>query len=166
MARDELVLTFAIGAGAAALLTIGYLETPFDRDFEEVGAARGIDPDLLRAIARQESQFVPTAVSQANRNGTRDFGLMQVNEATARALGRDQARLLEPRYSIDTAAELLQRIRSELGGKLSEWTLIAAYNAGSPAILSRGVFNVAYASAVSWNLSLYRLARLLKGGRG
>lgn len=160
----DLILTLAVGAVAAAALTKGYSSTPYDAGFDRIGAARGVPPDLLRALARHESNFNPRAVNAMNDPGEgRDVGLMQVNERTARAMGRDLARLLEPAYSIETAAMLLVSLKRELGDLWSTQTWIAAYNAGSPAIRRRGVFNVAYTSAVLWHLQLYQLAGLVKG---
>ncbi len=163
--RRELVLTIAVGAAAAALLVADYQKTPFDDLFDDVARRRTLPADLLRALARHESRFRSDAVSGPNTNKTRDYGLMQVNEATARALGRDVKRLLEPAYNVETAAELLVRLRRELGELWSLHTWIAAYNAGSPAIKRHGVFNAAYVASVSWHHTLYQLAGLVSGPR-
>lgn len=162
MAASDLAITATVTVAAAALLSRDYRETPFDALFESEAKRTGVPSDLLRAIARQESTFNAGAVSPVNRNGTRDYGLMQVNEATARAMGRDVGLLLVPAYNVAVAADYLRAIKRELGPLWSEWTWVAAYNAGSPAIRARGVFNVAYASAVTWHLNLYRLAGLMR----
>lgn len=163
MAARDLVLTIAVSTVAASLIAADYLSTPFDAMFDAEAAASGLPGTLLRALARHESGFRPDAVGPVNPNGTRDYGLMQINEATARALGLEVSRLLEPRYCIHAAAALLLRLRRELGTAFSPQTWVAAYNAGSPAILKRGVFNVVYTSEVTWHWQLYRLAELLKG---
>lgn len=164
MSGRDLILTAAVGAAAALVLTRDYQLTPYDAEFNRIGAARGVPSDLLRALARHESNFNPRAVNSMNDPGEgRDVGLMQINERTARAMGRDLARLTEPAYSIETAAMLLVSLKRELGDLWSYQTWIAAYNAGSPAIRRRGVFNVAYVSAVSWHFQLYQLAGLMKG---
>lgn len=161
MTRGEIALTIGAGVVAAAFVVQDHGASPYDAAFDRIGRELLIPPLLLTAIARVESGFRADAVSPPNRNGTRDLGLMQINEATARAMGREHARLLEPDYSIETAARLLVALRRELGDLWSTWTWIAAYNAGSPAIRRRGVFNVAYTALVHHHLTLYQVRALL-----
>ena len=151
-------------AGAAAIAVADHASTPFDSMFERVGTEMGVDPDLLRAIARHESSFNPRAVSPVNPNGTRDYGLMQLNEQTARALTLDVSRLLEPEYNVRGAVTLLKRVRSELGAQFDAISWVASYNAGTPAIKKHGVFNGAYVSAVVYHWLGYTMARQVKGG--
>lgn len=162
MTGRDIAITLALTAVAAAAVTADYIATPFDPLFEAESKRSGVPADLLRALARHESGFRPTAVSEANRNGTRDRGLMQINEATAQALGLDQTRLLEPAYNIAAAAKLLAQLKRELGPRFSPYTWVAAYNAGSPAIIKRGVFNTAYAASVTFHWQLYQVAAALK----
>lgn len=161
---SDLVLTIAIAAVAAAAVTKTYQRTPYDAEFERLGTAYNVPPDLLRAIGRKESGFNARAINDRNDPGEgRDLGVMQVNERTARALQRDPARLFEPGYNIETAAILLRALRRELGDQFTTHTWIAAYNAGSPAIRRRGIFNSAYTGEVLLHLQFYQLAGLLKG---
>lgn len=46
--------------------------------FETAGLRYGVSPQLLKAIARQESGLNPLAYN-SNRNGSVDMGLMQIN---------------------------------------------------------------------------------------
>ena len=57
--------------------------------FEEAGKKYGISPQLLWAIAKTESNFNPTAVNY-NKNGSFDYGLMQINSAWYKGLGRER----------------------------------------------------------------------------
>lgn len=160
---DRLIATLAIGAGAAAVLTMDHGRTPFDEAFAAAAAATGLPAPLLKAHARVESGF-KSVRSKPNANGTADLGVMQINEATARALQLDPARLVaEPAYCITAAARLMVSIGRELGAQADVFHRIAAYNAGSPAIKRRGIFNVGYVSAVYWHFLLYTLAQPLKG---
>jgi soluble lytic murein transglycosylase-like protein len=165
----DVMLTITVAAAAAGLLVADYVSTPFDPIFDSEGDASGIPATLLRAFARQESSFRPDVIGAPNANGTRDYGLMGINDATARAMGLEVGKLLDPRYNVHAAVALLLRLKRELGTAYSPQTWIAAYNAGSPAILRRGVFNVAYTSEVNWHWQLYQLASLVKnlglGGR-
>jgi soluble lytic murein transglycosylase len=92
--------------------------------------AQKIDPFLVCALIRQESEFNPKAISYANA-----YGLMQVRPAT----GRDLARQLRIRHF--TTHQLLTPDRNvQLGTKYFRWLLdslgdhpeeaLAAFNAG------------------------------------
>jgi soluble lytic murein transglycosylase-like protein len=161
-----------IGAGALALAVAPYIRTPWDAEFQDAASSTGIDSDLIRAIARQESNFKADAVSAPNANGTRDFGVLQINEVTARSLGTEPNALipsnaLSPSQAVKNSAVyasiLIRRLERELGPKFSFFTMIAAYNAGSPAIKARGVFNVVYVNAVAYNYVMYKLGSFARG---
>jgi soluble lytic murein transglycosylase-like protein len=106
-----------------------------------------VEPALLYALARQESNFDPAAVSPAGARG-----LMQVMPATAAYLANDPSltgegaqRLHNPGLSLELGQRYLHYLaRSEaVGGDLIR--LLAAYNAGPgnlakwlPAVRHRG----------------------------
>jgi len=160
---EQLALTLTLTAAAAAVLVLDHVSTPFDALFEQESKRTGVPADLLRAIARRESGFRAGAIGKPNSNGTKDWGLMQVNDRTAAHYGVQPAQLLDPATCVRVAADYLVDLHRELGSAWSEWTWIAAYNAGAPAIKSRGVFNVTYAGDVFWNFTLYRIAALVRG---
>jgi len=54
--------------------------------FEEAGEAYDVPPGLLWAIAKVESNFNPVAVGY-NRDGSYDYGVMQINSRWAGRLG-------------------------------------------------------------------------------
>jgi soluble lytic murein transglycosylase-like protein len=139
-----------------------YGPTPFDPLFERYGARFDIPVPLLQAIARRESRLDASAKGEINHNRTRDWGVMQVNDGQAAVMGYDASRLLEPEYNISIATELLARLRRELGEQFGTIEWIAAYNAGSPAIKARGVFNVAYVSEVLFHLAGYTMAAAVR----
>ena len=99
--------------------------TPFARLFEAAGAKYGVSPELLAAIAKQESGFDPLAVSPAGAQG-----LMQLMPATADGLG--VANSFDPSQAVDGAARLM---RSLLDRFDSTPLALAAYNAGPGAVL-------------------------------
>lgn len=91
--------------------------------------AEPTEPALLLAVARQESQFDPTAVSPAGARG-----LMQLMPATARAVARElavgydpAALLAEPAYNLRLGARYLARQVERFGEPA---LALAAYNAG------------------------------------
>jgi hypothetical protein len=56
---------------------------------------------------------------------------------------------------------LLDRMRRELGDRFGTLELIASYNAGTPAIKRRGIFNVGYVSNVLYHLVGYEISAAL-----
>ena len=145
-------------AGVAALALAGadHVSTPFDLEFDQVGGSTGVPTNLLRALARVESGFSASAVSQPNANGTRDYGLMQINTHTLATFGISQTDALDPRTSIKAAVRLLLEIQRELGPHFSAFTWPAAYNAG-PHAATHGI-GEGYAQRVLWHWMLYDIA--------
>jgi len=169
--EDGLSLTLLVPIAGAALLLSDHLRTPYDDLFDRIGLEEGTGPDLLRAIARRESGFRANSVSPPNNNGTRDYGIMQINEVTARALGVDDPTTLSEgngrvERSIRLAARFIRMLWRELGAQANLYTVVAAYNAGSPAIRDRGIFNTPYVWTVLYHHQLYTFGSLLrqKGG--
>lgn len=109
--------------------------------FSEINAARAncwdraasmfnISPQLLYAIAQQESSLNPAAVGQ-NRDGSKDLGLMQVNSKhlpRLRKLGIDEQHLKDPCLSIIVGASILSDMMNRYG---YTWEAVGAYNAGT-----------------------------------
>lgn len=97
----------------------------------EAGARYGIEPELLKAIAIVESGLNPNAVN-VNRNGTIDYGLMQINSAHLRTLETfniSVGQLLnDPCHNVMTGAWILAGNVRQFG---YSWTAVGAYNAGT-----------------------------------
>ncbi len=95
--------------------------------FREVAAEHGLDWRLLAAIAHQESQWDPRAVSPT---GVR--GMMMLTRATAGQLGIENR--LDPEQSVRGGARYLIGIRERLAEEIVEpdrtWMALAAYNVG------------------------------------
>jgi soluble lytic murein transglycosylase-like protein len=99
---------------------------PFSSQILEAAKQHRIDPALLAAIIRVESNFVARAVS---RKGAR--GLMQLMPATARRLG--VTRPFDPRDNIRGGAAYLAELAERFGETNAE-LILAAYNAGENAV--------------------------------
>jgi len=69
--------------------------------------APGLDPAMITGIARHESDLNPWAM-HINANGSRDVGLMQINERNFEWLGLTRQSALDPCQSIRAAAQLLR----------------------------------------------------------
>jgi soluble lytic murein transglycosylase-like protein len=102
----------------------GYRET-YDRLIVEHAEARGIRPDLVRAVVQVESGFNPLAVS---RKGAQ--GLMQLMPGTAAQLGVRSP--FDPEESIRGGTTYLRQLLDRFDG--NEELALAAYNAGPLAV--------------------------------
>lgn len=125
-ARGLVVITKAALSRGLPLEGIGFPTFALPA-FNHVGPA--VDRSVLYAIARQESQFDPKAVSMANAQG-----LMQVMPATGRAIARkfglsfNQNRMREPTVSLQLgAAELGDLLQAYRGSYVLAFI---GYNAG------------------------------------
>lgn len=112
---------------------------PFDPYFDEIGRSFGVPPNLLRAIAWNESTFDPNAYSE-NLNKTKtavasvDYGLMQINGSNLRRMRLTPEDAYRPKKAIEIAATLLVDMKKSVGRKLGSnfsvyyWTM--SYNTG------------------------------------
>jgi len=105
----------------------------------------GVDPSLALAIAQQESSFNPNAVSPPNKNGTVDYGLMQINSSNLSSLGLTPASALDPQSNINAAMQLLSTYTQQYNGDPS--LIAAAYN-GGPGAVASGNIPTSYVSSV------------------
>ncbi len=96
-----------------------------DRIIEEAATRHRVDPNLVRALVRVESNFNPSAVS---RKGA--MGLMQLMPATARQLNVSNP--FNPQQNVDAGVQLLRRLLDDYGGNVP--LALAAYNAGEGAV--------------------------------
>lgn len=96
--------------------------------FDEAGRAFGINPFLLRGIARIESNLNPNAINR-NANGSVDFGLMQVNSSWVSSMGLDAGRLRsDPCYNVMAGSKVLKLCIDRYG---YTWEAVGCYNAVS-----------------------------------
>lgn len=109
--------------------------------FQEAGQLYGINPMVLRSIAKVESNTKPDTVNR-NSNGTSDVGLMQINTIWKMTLGEGRWRHLgDACYNTKIGAWILATCINKYG---YNWKAIGCYNSQTPAkseIYSKRVFS-------------------------
>jgi soluble lytic murein transglycosylase-like protein len=100
-----------------------------DRLVEQTADRFRVDPQLVHAIIRVESEYDPSAVS---RKGA--MGLMQLIPATAQRFGVDNP--FDPRQNIEGGVNYLKYLLDMFAGNLP--LSLAAYNAGEHSVLRSG----------------------------
>lgn len=103
---------------------------PYRAALESNSRARGLDPFIVAALIRQESEFNPKAISRAKA-----YGLTQVLPSTGRQLSRrvgmprfSPSMLFEPDINLKLGTYYLKSLLDKHEGRWEE--TLAAYNAG------------------------------------
>jgi peptidoglycan lytic transglycosylase len=153
---------------------------PYEKDLVRNAKQQNLDPYMVAALIRQESEFDPQALSAKHA-----YGLTQVEPATGRALARrvgikrfSNRSLFQPAVNLKLGTYYLRGLLDQWGGKWEE--TLASYNAGKSRVndwITWGQFREAaefvesipftetreYVEAVMRNAVVYRQ---IYGGKG
>jgi soluble lytic murein transglycosylase-like protein len=103
--------------------------TPYESHIKNASEKHQMDPDLIKAVIKQESNFNPADVSNKGA-----IGLMQLMPETARGLGVQNA--FDPYENIHAGTRFLRIMLENFNGDLEK--ALAAYNAGPGAVRKYG----------------------------
>ncbi len=113
-------------ADPSHMFTTNAFDKSFDRHIIQACNKYGVDPYLVKAVIRAESNFDPNAVSPKNAKG-----LMQITPPTAEDYEVED--VLDPDSNIDGGVRILKHLIEYFDGNVE--LALAGYNAGKYAVI-------------------------------
>lgn len=84
----------------------------------EIVCSKSWDCEEAMQVAHCESRLTPSAISPTNSNGTRDWGLMQINDVWREAFPVSWPNVLDAQTNVDMAWHIYQTA----GNTWQPWT--------------------------------------------
>ena len=127
---------------AASLLSILVATQAGAFCYDQAGAFYQIDPTILRAISKHESNNDPSIIHY-NKNGSYDVGLMGINSCHADEVGPKRwAAMRDPCMNVMTGAWLLRQCLNKYG---YNWKGLGCFNSQTPVFrdkYARNIYNI------------------------
>lgn len=106
---------------------INNFSTKYDNIIKEASEEYSIPESLIKAVIKQESNYMPNAVSHAGATG-----LMQLMPATAEGLGVSADKITDPYTNIMAGSKHLSKMLDRYDGRID--LALSAYNAGTTVV--------------------------------
>lgn len=120
---DDITNNFAKAINAYKKTSADFPNT-YDGIINEASEKYSVPKDLIKAVIKQESNYMPNAISSKGA-----IGLMQIMPSTGALLGVDDKELLkDPYINIMTGTKYLSQMLNRYDGRLD--LSLSAYNAG------------------------------------
>lgn len=140
------------GDNSSGLLSHRFI-TDYDQDIMTVSERHDVDPYLVKAVIKAESNFDPNAVSPKNAQG-----IMQLIPETASDYGVENP--FDARENMDGGVEHLSDLLNYFDGDLR--LSLAAYNAGKGAVVKHGFTIPPYPETTEYITKVLGYYKLLK----
>lgn len=127
--------------------------TDYDKDIADLSEKHGVDPYLVKAVIKAESNFDPSAVSPKNAQG-----IMQLIPETASDYG--VADPFDAKDNMEGGVEYLKDLLDYFDGDMS--LSLAAYNAGKGAVIKHGFTIPPYPETTDYIAKVLGYYKLLK----
>lgn len=120
---DDITNNFAKAINAYKKTSASFPNT-YDNIIKEASKKYSVPENLIKAVIKQESNYIPDAISDKGA-----IGLMQIMPSTGALLGIDDKELLkDPYINIMTGTKYLSQMLNRYDGRLD--LSLSAYNAG------------------------------------
>ncbi|MGH7891428.1 MAG: transglycosylase SLT domain-containing protein [Thermodesulfobacteriota bacterium] len=127
--------------------------TEYDKDILNLSERHGVDPYLVKAVIKTESNFDPDAVSPKNAQG-----IMQLIPATADDYGVSDP--FDAKDNMEGGVQYLKDLLEYFDGDMS--LSLAAYNAGKGAVIKHGFTIPPYPETTDYIAKVLGYYKLLK----
>lgn len=132
-------LFFLLLSGAASANGLPKNFYKYDKYFVEAEKYFRVPYLLLKAIAMSENAKFNPDVESLNKNGTKDYGLMQINTIWLKRLGLDKEVVKHPKVNIFIAAKILRDLIDKYD---YSWDTIGMYHSRTPKFKNRWIRRV------------------------